>query len=155
MEWVIGIGIGLFLLFRFTKQSLILVGTVAGVGALVAAGFYAVEKLSDMKAAKVVGTVTYDLSECTTDRPLLVEFRNEAGDPVTSMYYGLVGYDREHSDPVYDTGYSPLRSTFIIQPEKIAGGCHALPNRMRTASVADRDLLWKVQDVRPVFGEVP
>ncbi|HCP82474.1 MAG TPA: hypothetical protein DIT67_13215 [Octadecabacter sp.] len=155
LAWVVGIGGALYLLLRFPRPSLIFIGVVVAIGAAVGGFFYAQDQLAKRKAAKVVATVTYDLEECEAEKPLLVVMENGADEAVIRVRYWLIAYEPGYSDPVYQTDYSGIRSSFIIEPGTKAGGCHPLPPSERTVSANEADLLWKMRDVEPVFGEAP
>lgn len=157
LAWVIGIVGALFLLFRFPRPSLIFVGVLIAVGATVGGYFYVQDHLTRQKAAKVTGTITYDLERCSSAFPLFIGIGNRSDDTVEKVSFRIEGHREGYSDPLYDSGYSGYSSDRIITSGDGWGHCWAVPRQaygsseQRVTLNPPETLVWTVTNIRPTF----
>ena len=105
MTWVVGIGIGLFLLFKFPKPMTILLSVVI----LGASTFFGVsvylEKQHDWKREEekrsILLLASFDSGRCGTEAPILIRFENIGTKTILSVSFELRGYRTGFSSPVY------------------------------------------------------
>jgi len=157
LAWVIGIVGALFLLFRFPRPSLIFVGVVIAIGAAVVGYSYVQDQLTERKAAKVTGTIVYDLERCSSEYPLFIGIVNDSDDTVEKVSFGIEGRREGYSDPLHDSGYSGYSSDRIIASGDGWANCWALPQQAYGASEQritlnpPETLVWAVKNIRPTF----
>jgi len=157
LAWVIGIVGALFLLFRFPRPSLVFGGVVVAIGAAVSGYFYVQDQLTKRKAAKVIGTISYDLERCSSAFPLFIGIVNRSDDTVEKVSFSIEGHLEGYSDPLYDSGYSGYSSDRIIAGGEGWGNCWTLPRPAYDASAQrillnrPETLVWTVNNIRPTF----
>ncbi len=118
MVWVVGIGLGLLLLFAFPKQmgALIVLLVLAG------AGLFGFLYLQDQQRAEeyrkreesITLSATYDAAGCSAEYPILITIRNNYTQTIESLTFELGGYREGYSSPVYQ-GHS-YESDRIMAP---------------------------------------
>jgi len=157
LAWVIGIVGALFLLFRFPRPSLIFVGVVITIGAAVVGYSQVQAELTTRKAAKVTGTIAYDLERCSSEFPLFIGIVNLSDDTVEKVSFSLEGRREGYSNPLYDSGYLGYSSDRIITSGEGWGNCWTLPRQATGVSNQTialnppETLVWTVQKIRPTF----
>jgi hypothetical protein len=127
------------------------------VGAAVGSYLYLPDHLAKLKAAKVTGTVTYDLEECSSEHPLFIEITNGSNDTVIYFEYKIEGRREGYSIPLYRSDAHDYSSDRIIANGNISGACWSLPRVNRGSSVENYDLhppetlIWTVERIYPQF----
>lgn len=157
MVWIVGIGIGLFLLFAFPRQMLLLIAglTVLGLGTW--AYLYYQEQSRKSLEEKVHVLVVYDADRCNEEFPLLVTIRNTSKETVESTSFDLSGFRSGHSAPVYQRGYLDYKTDKIIPPGKGYSGCWRVPDpaysvsQQTIAATPPEAAVWKVTRTNPRF----
>lgn len=160
IAWVLGVLGALFLLFRFPRPSLIFIGIVVGISAAVGGFLYVQNQLAERKAAKVIGTIDYDLDRCNSEFPLFVGIVNRSGDTVERISFRIEGHRKGYSDALYNSGYSDGYSTDRIIPDGEGwGNCWRVPRRAYGADERlfakspPESLVWSVKNIRPTFQD--
>ena len=130
MAWVVGIGIGLALLFSYPKQMLSLVGVLAVLGG--AALLYVMNADSkraqeaQARRASIYISVKFDPTTCSDSFPLAVTIENTFNKTLLSVNFDLVGKRSGYSDPILKTPYS-VKSDKIILSGGIHTACWSVP----------------------------
>lgn len=141
MEWIVGIGIAVFLLFRFPKQALSLVAVlVIGAGA-VGAYFWLSNLAEARRISKVITEARTDGAICTDAKyPVFVAFENKSGRTLRKVYFNLNGYMPGHSDAKVSNSY--LSSDRILADGEIYGACWSFTQPYQSA-VVPQALRWE------------
>ena len=141
-------------LMKILKYALI--GLIV-IGASVGGYIYLPDLLAKQKAAKVTGTVAYDLEKCSSEYPLLIEITNESSDTVIYFEFKIEGRREGYSIPLYRSDAHDYSSDRIIANGNISGACWSLPRVNRGSSVENYDLhppetlIWTVERIYPQF----
>jgi hypothetical protein len=144
MTWVVGIGIGLFLLFRFPKPMMILLGVVS----LGAAALFAIIVFLDKQSAwkrqeeerSILLVASFDPERCGMETPILIRFTNIGTKTLLSIDFQLSGYRKGFSSPVYGDG---IRGAIGYESDKIL------------SSGESYESCWKVPKLDDGAQEVP
>lgn len=156
MVWIVGIGLGLFLLFAFPKQM----GAVILLLVLGAAGlFFAIQNAEQRRAdeqrkkVEAIGlTATFDSTRCSAEFPILIGIRNGYTQTIQSLNFELAGYREGFSSPVY-LGRS-LRSDRIIRPGETYEACWSVPSLDYGATAGPPQAMnWRASYSYAAFGE--
>lgn len=125
IAWVLGIGIAVYLLFRFPKKMLILLGVLAVVAAGLGAWLYIADNQSRWQREAVSLSITYNLEECSPDMPLRITVHNGARRDVVQSRMVIRGFRDGYSTPLYERAdYSSDR---IFEVGQTLSGCFVLP----------------------------
>ena len=157
LAWVIGIVSALFLLVRFPRPSLIFVGVLIVIGALVGGFIYVMDELTKRNVAKVVATITYDLERCSSEFPLSIWIMNGSDSTVEKVSWNVEGHEEGFSDTLYESSYSRYSSDRIIASGDGWGICWELPPQAYGVSEQKifrnplQNVVWTVTDIRPTF----
>lgn len=146
MAWVVGIGIGLLLLFAFPKQmgALILLIVMAG------AGLFGFIYLQDQRRAEeyrkqeesITLSAAYGAGGCSAEYPILITIRNGYTQTLESLSFKLGGYHEGYSSPVYQ-GLS-YTSDRIMAPGDTYTACWTKPSlRYGAQEVPPEGLTWR------------
>lgn len=157
LAWVIGIVGALFLLFRFPRPSLILVGVLVAIGIIAGGLSYVSETRAAQKIAAVTITAVHTVDICGSEGPLLITIKNGSDDTVEKTSFRVEGYSVGFSEPLYEnSGYSTDR---IIASGDLWAACWQLPQKARGVSeqrisgVNPAALVWSVRNIRPIFSD--
>lgn len=159
MEWVVGIGIGLFLFVRFPRQMLIVTGAVVLIGGAIFGGvtFYENQRAEDAKRLResVVITASFDAGRCGAEYPLVVSFENRNTETLLSVSFRLAGYRDGHSNPVYES--LSIDADRIIGPGETHKACWSVPAAAYDAGTPPppQDVTWRATVSYPTFGTPP
>lgn len=156
--WIVGIGIGLLLLFSYPKQigALILLVVLGAVGLFMAIQNAEQRRAEEhrKKVASIGLTATFDPVRCAAEFPILIGFRNGYTQTIQSLNFDLAGYREGFSSPVYVGRY--LRSDRIIRPGETYEICWSVPSLEYGAQAEPpQDLNWRVTYSYAAFGEGP
>lgn len=122
IAWVLGIGVGLYLLFRFTKPMLIVVGILVGLAALVVSGFWASGELAKVERSRIAIVVRYDTTGgCEPTHPLLISFKNNSNKTLNYVSFSVHGKRPGYSRDAYSDYL--LSSDKILPPGSVHFGC--------------------------------
>ena len=146
------------LLIKILKYVLIcLVVIVASVvGYIYLPGLLTLHSLNPLitkqQAAKVTGTVAYDLTDCNSKYPMLVKITNGSSRVVTSVSFYIKGYREGYSFPLYN---NPVvhSSDKIISSGYISSTCWSLSQPYLTSleGILPKNLIWKIENIDPQF----
>ena len=158
MVWVVGIGIGLLLLFAFPKQmgAVILFLVLAGAGLF---GFITLQEQQRAeeyrKKVESIGlSASFDMVRCSAEFPILIGIRNGYTETIQSLNFELGGYREGFSSPVY-LGRS-LQSDRIIRPGETYEVCWSVPSLDYGATAGPPQALnWRATYSYAAFGEGP
>lgn len=158
MAWVIGIGIGLVLLFAFPKQMgavilLLVVGAAGLFGYL-----YIEEQRRDEeyreRQESVSISANFDAGRCSAEFPIIIKISNNNTETLLSLTFGFSGFREGHSSPVYEAIY--VTSDRIIAPGQSYEACWAVPKLNYGAEATPPGtLMWKANPTSPTFGSPP
>jgi len=156
MAWVLGIGIGLFLLFSFPRATLGLVAVLAAS----LSGFLLWTKLENdahaRERASILVTVEHDVAWCSDTHPLAISISNGSERTLERVTFRVEGHRKGYSTPLYEG--SNYVSDRIIPPGKNWGSCWTAP---QAAYAAPQDVLnvnlpvtlvWTAKVSFPTFG---
>jgi hypothetical protein len=157
MEWIVGVGVFLVLLFVFPRAMgglIVLCGLVIG-------GFLLWTKLeSDSRAREreaVSITATYDIARCSPEYPLLISIGNGSSKTIEAISFGIEGHRTGYSAPLYDSGYAGYSSDRIITRGSSWVTCWSLPRQVYGVSEQSVDLnppntlIWSAKNQSPRF----
>lgn len=155
MEWIVGIGIGLALLFNYPKQM----AAVLLVLAIGAGGFFGFVYFQDQRRAErhreaqesVSMAASFDADRCSPEFPILVKISNSNAENLLSLSFSLVAFREGYSASVYEEPYQT--SDKIIPPGKTYSVCWSVPRL--DAATPPQSLIWKVRPISPTFGTPP
>jgi hypothetical protein len=157
MEWVIGIGIFLVLLFVFPRvMTPILILGGLGIGAVVLY-FYLESEERARQRALVQASIEHNSSRCSEEYPLLITWSNNSGDTVKKIWFKVKGFRKGYSDPIY-SGFS-YESDRIITAGQSWSNCWRIPGprydvpESRAALHPPETLIWQVEDITPIYFE--
>lgn len=138
-------------LMKILKYALI--GMIV-IGASVGGYIYLPDLLAKQQAAKVTGTVAYDLTACSSEYPLLVEITNGSSGVVTWVSFNIEGHREGYSTPLYKSGFRGYSSDKIISSGYIGSNCWRLPPVYSGRSIESHppeNLIWKIENIYPEF----
>lgn len=140
MAWVIGIGIGLFLLFAFPRQFGALLGIVAlGIGALLLY-FWSQSEQAKRDEANLVTSAHFDPLTCPDPAfPISVAFTNRTGKTVEYISFLLEAYRPGYSSAAYSNYQSWDR---IMTPGQTYSACWSLAS-YKSESVDKLAVTWR------------
>lgn len=155
MLWILGIGVGLALLFAFPKQMFSLICLIAvGAGLL----FYVEHQKTEtrkQRQASVVMSPTFDLGRCSSEFPILIAFKNGSSENLLSVNFELSGYQDGFSTPIYKTGPS-YSSDRILAPGQSYEACWSVPSlTYGQRSMPPENLSWRATYSYASFGPPP
>jgi hypothetical protein len=157
MVWVVGIGIGLLLLFAFPRQmGAVILFLVVGAGVLF--GFiYNAEQQRAEEHRKKIESITisaaYDPG-CEAAFPILISIRNGYTQTIQTLTFELGGYREGYSSPVY-RGLS-YKSDRIITPGQTYTACWTQPGLDYGAQEAPAaSLTWRASYSYATFSNGP
>jgi len=127
IAWVLGVGIAVYLLFRFPKKMLILLGVLAVVAAGVGAWLYVVDNRPRWEREAISLTVTYDPETCSADWPLRIEYQNNARRTLIDSAFAVEGFRDAYSNPLYQSPPSYYSTDRIIEPGEPYLWCYSIP----------------------------
>lgn len=163
LAWVLGIGIFVGLLIAFPKRTGIFLCVVVGSSLVIGLGTWGVFQFIEYRKQQVLARVKisadYNLQSCDEEFPILVSIKNETGQTIENTKLQLAGYRRNHSDPLYSSGYLAYESDRIIPSDTSASACWRTPTARYDASEATlRDhppesLIWRVTDFRVEYSD--
>jgi hypothetical protein len=161
MTWVVGIGIGLFLLFRFPKPMMILLGVVSLGAAALFAVIVFLDKQSVWKQQEeersILLVASFDSERCGMETPILIRFTNIGTKTLLSMDFQLSGYRKGFSSPIY--GYSldgviGYKSDKILSTGESYQSCWKVPKLHDGAQeVPPLSVEWRATYIRGYFEE--
>lgn len=159
MAWVIGIALGLALLFAFPRQMFLLIGGLVMVAVIGGSWLY-YQQLQETKAYEqrrnaIVMQPSYDPSRCGDEFPVLVTFTNTHTETLLSLNFYLRGFRDGFSSPVYETSitYSTDR---IIPSGETRSACWRLPELKASGTgVPPASLIWRAEYAYASFGNPP
>jgi hypothetical protein len=161
MEWVVGIGIGLFLFIRYPRPMFIVTGVVI----LIGGGILGSMILDDRQRAaesqrlrdSVVISVNFDAGRCGPEHPLIVSFENRNSETLLSLSFRLTGFRDGHSEPVYQS--LSIDSDRIIRSGEKHTACWSVPSTAYGSSnpPPPETVTWKARLAYPdpKFGAPP
>jgi hypothetical protein len=158
MVWIVGIGLGLVLLFVFPKQmgALLLLLVFGGLG-LFAFIYSADQRRADedrRRRETIFLSAEFNVARCTAEFPILVTIRNGYTQTIRTLNFNLFGFREGFSTPVYrGSSYSSDR---IIRPGGSYEACWSLPYLQSGAqNVQPAGLLWRASYSYATFGNGP
>lgn len=158
MAWIVGIGVGLFLLFAFPRQM----GVVILFLVLAAAGIAGWIYLHDQQQAEerrqreesITLSAAYGAGGCAGEFPILINIRNNYTQTIESLTFELGGYREGYSSPVYEG--SSYTSDRIIAPGQTYTACWTQPPLDYGAQeVPPAGLTWRASYSYANFAETP
>lgn len=158
MAWVIGIGIGLFLLVAFPKQM----GAVILFLVLAGAGLFGFITLQEQQRAEeyrkreesISLSATYDAAGCSAEYPILITIRNNYTQTIESLTFELGAYREGYSSPVYQ-GLS-YKSDRIMAPGDTYTACWTQPGLYYGAQETPPEgLTWRASYSYANFADKP
>lgn len=158
MVWVVGIGLGLFLLFTFPKQmgALILLLVLAGAGLF---GFITLQEQQRVKERRdreeaIILSAAYDVAQCSVEYPVLITIRNGYTQTINSLTFELAAYRDGFSSPIYQ-GIS-YESDRIIAPGDTYTSCWTQPPLYYGAQETPPEgLTWRASYSYANFADKP
>ncbi|RWO19318.1 hypothetical protein [Mesorhizobium sp.] len=105
MFWVIGIGIGLFLLFTFPRQVFMLLGVIVAVGCAGGAYWWINNRIDERVKAAVITDARWSAGVCPETNPVKIIFQNNSDRIITRIWFNLVGHRQGFSEPVSTSSY--------------------------------------------------
>lgn len=158
MAWVIGIGVGLFLLFVFPRQMgaliLFLLLAAAGIGGWL---YLHDQKLAEerrQKEEKITLSAAYDINRCSIEFPILITIRNGYTETIKNMTFELGGYRHGYSSPIYREPF--YKSDRIIAPGETYTACWTKPPLDYGAQeISPEGLTWRASYSYASFEEKP
>jgi hypothetical protein len=150
LAWVVGIGIGLALLFSYPKQMLSLMGILAVLGGTTLLFVVNADSKRAQEAqarrASIYISVKYDQTICSPSFPLVVTIENTFNKTLLSVNFDLIGKRSGYSDPVLKTPYS-VKSDKIISSGGIHTACWSVPEASygTSNSVPPNALEWTAE----------
>lgn len=118
-------GIPLFLLFRFSKPSFVLIGLAILVTGGISVWLYLDNQAHLREKAAVELEVRHDTERCSPEYPLLVHIRNGAKRAIMNLTFSLRGYRQGHSNAIYSS--STYRTDRIMPPGSGHSACWTVP----------------------------
>lgn len=140
MAWVVGIGIFLFLLFAFPKQTLVLVGVILVVVGAVASWQWWEHHQQQLAREQLKTEARYQGFECKDPRPIGVMFWNQGKRTITEIWFSLQAHRKGFSKPVLrDWNTTDL----IVKPGEAYVLCWGVPLRYGQEKPDDiGELIW-------------
>jgi hypothetical protein len=132
-----------FLLVRFPKQTLFVIGSIA------LAGWIWWEK-TEGRQRDVDVVVTYDPSGCSTDYPLRVVMTNRSSGVVNAIHWYLTAYAPGRSTDL--TNYASYDSDRILNPNTTLTLCYKPPT-LKESDFDPASLRWTVESKSITFGD--
>lgn len=147
MIWLASAILAVFLLWRFTKVTIILSAIIAIGSAVIFGGIVGHETYQNTQRSKqrdqISVAVKFGSNSCGTDRPLLVMLRNKNDFSVDSVSVRVVAREEGRSSELY---HDYLTSDFIMPAGKGSAGCWALsPDQVQSGSISGKwpgNLSW-------------
>jgi hypothetical protein len=122
----------LILAYNYPKQTGYLLLLVVGVIASIYIYNLSEEKAEAELKELVFVDVSYDLSNCPTEKPILVIIRNESNNIVNSVSWSLKAYESGYSDNLAPFSYGPsFKSDKILSHNDQVKLCYASPRLNR------------------------
>jgi hypothetical protein len=126
MAWVIGIGITLFLLFKFPKPMLGIVGVFIIIAVGTAGYLWLNEKQESALRNAITIDVVHDPSRCSPEYPLFITISNRSARTLKRLNFYVTGFREGYSDPVFETA-STWDTDKIISPNQTFQQCWSSP----------------------------
>jgi hypothetical protein len=158
MEWVVGIGIALFLFVRFPRQMLIVSAAVFLIGGVIFGGitYYENRRVEEAQRLRdsVVITASFDAGRCTPEFPILTRIFNRNTETLLEVSFGLAGFRDGYSQPVYQ-GFS-FNSDRITKPDEYHEYCWSVPGVYGISNPPPPEsMIWRATVSYPTFGTPP
>jgi hypothetical protein len=147
MGWIIGIIIiiaSIYFLFRFPKQTFILIGVFIGICLLI--GYFLIYVPEQKRKAiedSVSIILTYDSKFCGMEYPLYVEIVNGSNKTIERVTWYLNAYIPGYSTDLsgYNNDYSNDK---ILKPTEKWSTCYKLPSTLDTQGLSASNLKYEV-----------
>lgn len=158
MAWVVGIGIALFLLFKFPKQMGVLILLLVIVAAVIGGWLYIQDQQKAeerrQKEESITLSAAYDVGGCSAEFPILISIRNGYTQTIESLTFELGGYREGYSSPIYEG--SSYKSDRIIAPGETYTACWTQPGLYYSAQeIPPAGLTWRASYSYATFGSQP
>ncbi|MGH0004666.1 hypothetical protein ACQU0X_31765 [Pseudovibrio ascidiaceicola] len=158
MEWIVGIGIFTFLLFKFPKKIMILAVALAFISALTGGYFYLDNYFIEKKKTAIKIAVSFDDARCSKEYPLVVKIKNGSGSEVEAIKFSVEGRRTGYSDPIYESGFQDYRTDKIMQAGESHISCWKVPKLSYGKPENYRDrfppkgVVWNASWISPQFS---
>ncbi|KZL11355.1 hypothetical protein [Pseudovibrio sp. Ad26] len=159
MEWIIGIGIFVFLLFKYPRKSLLLLLFITVSTAIGGGYFFIKDFLAQRKKESVKLSVSYNKTSCSQKFPLEITIENHSGSVMEAVKFSVEGRRSGYSTAIYESGYQGYSSDKIIGAGEGYLTCWSIPKlRYNTpAQYKDRyppkDMIWNASHISPQFKD--
>jgi hypothetical protein len=158
MEWVVGIGIALFLFISFPRPMIIITGLViliggAGFGWMVMEDNRRIEEARQLRES-VVLSASFDPVRCSPEFPIIVRFENKNPETLLAVSFDLAGFPEGYSEPVYRS--FSAKSDRIIPPYESYEACWSVPGVYGISNPPPPEsMTWRATVSYPTFGTPP
>jgi hypothetical protein len=144
MVWIIGIGIFLFLLFMFPRQTGLTIGSLVGIATAIAGYFYLQDQANNRKRALVTVNAAYGGTLCTDPNfPLSLIIQNGSDAALDKLSIDVTANRVGYSDDVFFEYFS---SDKIMQPNEYYSACWRLDDyKMKALQFPPLTLTWKAK----------
>jgi hypothetical protein len=164
MEWIVGIGFFVVILFAFPRKTLILLSILIVISAIGGGGYFLYEYLEQRKYDAFKMSAVFDLEACPKSHPLLITVKNETGSTVEKVSFSITGKRDGFSTPVYESvrygsGARRFETDKIFEPNSVYTICWVAPPLRAGSPVSDKDrfpaetMVWTIPFVRPQFPD--
>lgn len=142
MIWIIGIGIFLFLLFAFPRQTGVTIGSLVAIVAVIVAYFYIQDQAEKSRVARVAVQATYGGALCTDPNfPLLLVIHNGSDRTFAKLSIDVFANREGYSDSLV---FENIYSDKIMQPNENYSACWSVGDyQMKTLKFPAPTLNWK------------
>ncbi len=144
MVWIVGIGILLFLLFTFPRQTGIAIGSLVGIAAAIAGYFYLQDQANNKKRELVSVDAAYGGSICTDPNfPLSLVIHNGSSEPLDRLSIDVTANRVGFSDDLFFEYFS---SDKIMQPNEYYSACWRLEDyKVKALQFPPSTLTWNAK----------
>jgi hypothetical protein len=144
MIWIVGIGMFLFLLFMFPRQTGITIGLLVGIAAAIAGYFYLQDQADRRNRALVTVNAAYGRTLCTDPNfPLSLVIHNGSKVALDKLSIDVTANRVGYSDDVFFEYFS---SDKIMQPNEYYSACWSLDDyKMKALQFSPLTLNWKAK----------
>ena len=142
MVWIVGIGIFLFLLFMFPRQTGVTIGLLVALGAAIAGYFYLQDQFAQRKESQILISASFDASVCSDPKfPLSLRIHNGANTALDKLSIRVFANRNGFSDELYNDFYS---SDKIMQSGENYSACWSLSDyKLKELGMPPAYLNWK------------
>jgi hypothetical protein len=144
MIWIVGIGIFLFLLFMFPRQTGVTIGILVGIAVAIAGYFYLQEQADIKRRALVSIDVAYGGTVCTDPNfPLSLVIHNNSDAALDKLSIDVTANRVGFSDNVFFEYFS---SDKILRPNEYYSACWRLDDyKLKALQYPPTTLTWNAK----------